>query len=452
MQKDEEGCDNCRESCPPVEECEEGKSPIYDEDAPIICFSCEKPRKKVDDVKQCTIRPKNLRECRPDETPFEDPVTGCASCHPPRVPPCALDPATFPTCAPNQLPERDPTTGCNSCVLRVECTEEAREKCMASVAARVIAQCPPGVHPTIDPANCCPSCVPPPNACDETTEARCNEIYPQLPVCESVAELDQAWDADSCCFSCRRPDGNITVSDDECTKEQVENCLLNAPVCIDSGEKAYAKQVVDDSHCCDLCKRTQRQWGCTVLDVAACSPNLPECGDDQDPIWVEGDCCPSCKAPRRCSRSCSEIEYCIHSNGTETCEGAEEFVLRLEVDDSTKARLADSDIATPQARALVGEIVERYCDNKAHMDICNPEMQVEIERTVTAELTTDSTSAGSNKYSLKIKVPKSARPLVEASLNDPEAQDGLVVDSIQGATSPAAVLAGTYLLALSTLF
>ncbi|KNC48334.1 uncharacterized protein AMSG_04784 [Thecamonas trahens ATCC 50062] len=417
------GC-NPDASCPPSPPCAAGVLPTRSAE-PNCCLSCRPP------CEGQGLRPASgATTCAPGVQPTIDTSACTVSC---TRPPICNATASIPPCSASTPPTIDTRSGCPSC--RLAGGELA---CRSSTCS--MSQCAANTEPSPDSGNlCCLTCRPRPR-CDPK---QCEASFDMLRACDAGEE--PIFESDSCCPSCRIQDADavLPAPDGTCTREQRAACASARPMCEPTETPVFAR----GSACCATCRRPLAT--CSLDDVAACATTIRDCEDGEESVMLKESCCPSCKpAAPSCAPACDESsQICgLRANATSTaptCLNVDSVTFEIE-GTTPAANTVLSQFAVDNVRALLLELVDRYCDAVDNIDVC----AVYRDAVVTSARCALNSAAGATPIQVTCKVPSartrsatsSATFLEAATTSDSSDYRVTVASGPSSTTSSAAAL------------
>jgi hypothetical protein len=224
--------------------------------------------------------------------------------------------------------------------------------------------------------------------CSEARKEACEESIDSLPICKPAVEANfhAIFNQATCCFTCKRKGDRPYRREHEshkdkkerCTREAFKQCEQYSRVC-EPGEEAAR---MDDGLCCMTCKRDQ------ALDlfqnIAHCG-DIDECADGEVAVrpkftpWTSAGAhrnqCPTCKPPKpQCASKCKK-QVCVRSKDGEStkCVGKKAMNFKIQARGALAEVLqnsTDDNLIEEQIRAVIIEVVERYCDQAANSEEC----------------------------------------------------------------------------------
>lgn len=236
---------------------------------------------------------------------------------------------------------------------------------------------------------CCITCykAKPENMCSKKPET-C-----EMPATECVKPTGRPNKADfidfeTCCPTCSRPgaskekDGKGKAP--KCSKSDFLKCMED-PLTLPCDEDEKPER---DGLCCNRCKRSD--VGKALKKLGRCG-KVPECADGEEPASlddVDGEPqCKTCKRPRpNCAGGCGKDSVCVRGKGedaTPKCVNKKMKKMKirakkaLKASDDTKEFIQGA--TEEEIRAMLVELVERFCDQAENQEECDANRQTLID-------------------------------------------------------------------------
>lgn len=352
--------------------------------------------------------------------------------------------ARIPACVEGVSPTR--VGNCPSCnplkPLGEQCSKEAIRSCRGAPA------CAEGEAPTR--VGCCPSCKPAKYQCPAGAKEACRAAMsePDFPVCTGNEEHGERWDKTTCCPTCKRPPRREPRQ--ECSKDDFKQCVVSGttPVCA-IGEEPER----EEGQCCKTCVRDQALQ--PLRSIAKCA-EVPDCEAGERPARVEGPggsfSCHTCR-PRRpeCGGGCSKGQLCTRGKGREMCVNKRAKKLKVRARHAAAKAFVDG-ATEEEIRAMLVEIVGRFCDNPDNADLCDTHMDTLVDGIIVRV-----TGKEGGETEVEVDVPSttpgrrllavgSASDLLSAALDDNQDSD---IQFDDGSSSSASRLYSSIGLAVS---
>jgi hypothetical protein len=225
---------------------------------------------------------------------------------------------------------------------------------------------------------------------------------------------------------------------------------------------------MDDGLCCQTCKREDADED--KEKIARC-PDVPECEEGEVPVRPEskgkrGDKqCPTCKKGKAtCATGCGDNQICVTKNkgksGESTkCVGKKGRAFMFKAKDALAEVLkeATEEVTEEQVRAILVEMVERYCDQAANSEECALSKSEVIEGMLVKVLAKVTKGAKEEDLEVEVEIPETTTERRRLLTDSGTLLDNAIADSdvddlqVVGVESGAAVATPVALAAAATL-
>jgi len=320
-------------------------------------------------IARCVVVAPTLPRCTAGVTPVFSSVTCCYNCVAtvvPPVPTCNVSPEVIRICNPGETPAPTPS-GCASC--RPSNGETGTPFCTPTALLNCVNILPSlpacGLVIPIRTSDCCITCLPTAAEfnCSRVQLDACVVALPGLRLCAALEV--PAFDRDTCCRTCRRPDPPILPIANKCVPTQTQACMTVVDTC-KPGEVPIRTET---NQCCPTCKRSESL--CAKDDVVTCVRSIRPCVVNEFPLYIAGECCPTCViAPPPCTTPCPTGSVCVFRKNITSCVPTKTIVVVvLRVNTNVTIPL-DPTLLPTDIRTIIREVVQRFCERNENAAVC----------------------------------------------------------------------------------
>jgi len=124
------------------------------------------------------------------------------------------------------------------------------------------------------------------------------------------------------------------------------------------------------NQCCPTCKRSESL--CAKDDVVACARNIRLCASDEIPVYIAGECCPTCIiTPPPCVPTCTAGNVCVFRKNVSSCVPIKTTVVIILRFSNNKTISLDPTELPTDIRIIIREVVQRFCERNENQAVCS---------------------------------------------------------------------------------